>query len=521
MRDPIVTIALAGTSRQEHVTLSTGTPVDALLTELPEGEIERAFLLGAGARAIYRQAGKRAQQFDETPAPAVDERLPACSAGTALLLSRLLTGEHGELLPEALARMSQQGLRLPFHLLPVALDTTQKETRAALFPLLGARGRWLSQFRSSWQWVHHYLGINDESLPADAETIWQEGTTGQRVEILRRLRAFEPDKARAWLANVWKQEKAEVRCDLLAVLKIGLRSADEPFLEQALDDRAGSVRSVAADLLSNLPDAAFGERMRQRALSMVRIADGRITAEPPATFPTVWQRDGLSEKPSTRLSPRAWWLLQILTMIEPSFWEKQFGMSPAALLNALAEDEVWRFQVIEGWFRATRKFGTPTWLETLLSWWLEHYQEVTKQHQLSEYSYGEELLRLMPAAMAERVVLKLIEGQENNPALSWSDLLAGLPRPWSPEFTRVYLHFLRANCTMERMQNEHFNPYGNPWLTTLSSTALALPVSCLAEASRDWELTERGTWQVQYATRQLKEWLETIQMRQKIYEEMN
>src|SRR5262249_34685965 len=150
-----------------------------------------------------------------------------------------------------------------------ALNTTGKEMRAALFPLLGERGRWLSQFSDSWKWVNNYLVADEGGLPADAETIWQEGTPGQRVEILRRLRAVDPGKAREWLDDVWKQEKADVRGDFINALEIGLNADDEPFLEKALDDRASGVRETAALLLARLPASAFSERMRQRGQSLL------------------------------------------------------------------------------------------------------------------------------------------------------------------------------------------------------------------------------------------------------------
>src|SRR5487761_506882 len=90
LRDPIVAIALAGTSRQEQVNFATDTPVDALLAELPESEVERTFLLSAGAWAIYRQAGTQARQSTETCTTAGAEILRECSPEAALQVSRLL-----------------------------------------------------------------------------------------------------------------------------------------------------------------------------------------------------------------------------------------------------------------------------------------------------------------------------------------------------------------------------------------------------------------------------------------------
>ena len=512
-------IALAGTSRQEHITFTTGTPVDALLAKLPEGEAERTFLLEAGAWAVYRQAGARAQQAGEVPAPAIAETLRECSAGAALLISRLLAGEQDALLPEALAHLRQQGLRLPFRLLPLALNTTNKETRTALFPLLGERGHWLSQFNQSWKWVNNYLASEQVGLPTDAESIWQEGTLGQRVEILRRQRAIDPGKAREWLAAVWKQEKAEARADLLDTLEVGLQTDDEPFLEKALDDRAGGVRSTAANLLSLLPGSAFSERMRQRGQILLQMINGRVRIELPAELEQAWQRDGIAENPPRNLSKRGWWLIQTLAAIEPTFWETRLGATPARLLDLLPSDDVWRLQVIEGWSKAARKFQAVSWLEPLWFWWDEHYKEAVEQWQLTEYSYSEQLMQHMPGEMAERIMLNLIKRPDADQT-AWS-LLSKISTPWSSAFAQTYLRYFRENCTREKIEQENFNSYVNPWLVNASVAAQALPISCLAEAAQAWDLPEDGKWQVQYAIQRIEAFREIIHTRQKIYEEIN
>jgi Family of unknown function (DUF5691) len=517
LRDPIIAIALAGTSRQERVNLTTGTPVDTLLNQLSEGEVERAFLLGAGAWAVYRQAGTQTQHIDQANTPAADETLRECSPEMALLLSQFLSGTNDELLPEALEHLRLNQLRLPFRLLPQVLSVTNKETRATLAPLLGERGRWLSQFNASWQWVQNYLVSETDGLPGNAEEIWQEGTSGARVEILRRLCTVDGDKARQWLEAVWKQEKAETRNDLLNVLEINLRAADEPFLEKALDDRATSVRATAAILLARLPASAFCERMRQRARQMLSMVDGHIVVEPPTAFAGDWQRDGLVEKHPSHLSPRAWWLTQILAVLEPTFWETHLSAPPETLLNLFAPDDTWQTQVIEGWSKAARTFRTLNWLQPLWSWWYAHYQSVIEKQQLTEYSYREQLLQCMPGPQAERVLLSLIEQGEDGQSIRWSDLLSQLPRPWSVEFAQTYLRLFREQSTVEKLQVETFNAYSDPWLQHLSAVALALPVASFTEALRPWDFPEDANWHIQHARQKIQTFSTLVHMRQQIH----
>lgn len=517
---PIINIAMAGTSRQERARFTTGTPLDDVIAGLPEDEVERSFLLSAGAWAIYRQAGMLAQNA-EAHTPAAPETLRECSPEAALLLSRLLNGEQSALLPEALARMRQQSLRLPFHLLPLALNTTGKEARAAIFPLLGERGRWLSQFNYTWRWVSNYLVSDDSGLPADAETTWQEGSQGQRVEILRRLRAVDPGQARDWLEGVWKQEKAEARSEMIEALAIGLSADDEPFLENALEDRASGVRSTAASLLARLLNSALSERMRQRAQDFLQLVDGQIIVKVPTAFVQEWQRDGISEKPSGHISQRGWWLMQILSIVNPAFWESHLSASAADLLKLLPEDHEWKTQILEGWSKAAIHFQTQEWLVPLWSWWYEHYQDVSSKRSLSDYSYREQLLKLIPGPAAERLILDVIASKNGTLPDDWWQFLPELPKPWSVEFAQFYLQLMRERCTEEKLQADGFNPYADPLYREITDVALCLPRACFAEALEPWALPEENTsWQVQYVCGQMKTFTEIIHTRQKIDEEI-
>ncbi len=151
----IVTSALIGTARQQETDISTGTPVDRLTEQIADGEVERKLLLSAGAWAIYRQAGQVETSLPIIPAPAATETLPVCSEEMARQVEAMLKGEHADLLPDTLERLQRANLRLPHELLPTALNTQGAELRVAIFPVLGERGRWLSQFNPAWSWVTH------------------------------------------------------------------------------------------------------------------------------------------------------------------------------------------------------------------------------------------------------------------------------------------------------------------------------------------------------------------------------
>src|SRR5437660_1840340 len=279
----LVASAIVGTGQTGNNELVTDTPIDALAIQLPADNPERSLLLTAGALAVYRQAGYCAEPSPAIPQSAPAEVLASCSVKAALLLTNLLQGTHSGILPEALELLQKGHLRLPHDSLAQALayGTRNKQVRAALVPVIGERGRWLSQFNQEWKWVNQLLLETEKSLPANAETIWQEGTLEQRCMVLRNIREIEPARARDWLAETWKQEKAEIRAAFITTFEVNLSLEDEPFLEKALDDRSTNVQSIAISLLARIPGSALAQRMQLRADDILTYTKGKIIITTP------------------------------------------------------------------------------------------------------------------------------------------------------------------------------------------------------------------------------------------------
>lgn len=507
----ILSIALVGTAQRDRVTIDIGTAIDRLISELSDTEPERALLLGVGAWAIYWQAGRVTVHLAGMPEPAQAEQLAVCSPAVSRLLHRLFLREHCDMLPEALQRLQEAGFRLPYELLPLALDIQVRAVRAAVYPVLGERGLWLSRFNPAWAWVQNYLPVREDALPQDAEIIWQEGTLGQRCEILRRARAIDPAKARAWLEAAWRQEKAETRLELLGTLEIGLSADDEPFLERALDDRAPSVRAAAPALLSRVPTSAFAHRMLQRADGILTGTQGKLKIKLPTAFDKAWQRDGIAEKPPSSVGERAWWLIQVLTYVPLSHWEEQFQLTPAELIEAASADKSGN-SLLEAWSRATEFFSADSWSGPLWDWW-QQQQQKKRSASTTTADMREELLSRMTPHEAEHKVQQMMLASSLPGNEDWDDLLGVLPVPWSEEFGRSYLNALRRYLAAFNLGDKRYHTYDDPWFNSLESAAIRFPVPCLA-AFEDWTLpTEQ--WCEQW-----HEFTETLRTRQRFMEEL-
>ena len=519
--DTLVDVALAGTARQPNTQLGTGAPVDGLVDRLAEVSRERRLLLAAGTWAIYSAAGRRAGNAPDAPSASPPETQPVCSASAATLLGTLFGGDHGHLLFEALGRLQAAGRILPPELLPVALDQRVAERRAALLSVLGERGRWLARFNPAWAWVVEGW-LPGDALPPDAETIWQEGSAAQRIDVFRRLRAVDPARSREWLRAVWKQEKADFRVPLIGALEGGLSLEDEPDLEAALDDRSSTVREKAARLLAHLPQSSFAGRMRERADPMLSFAAGKLIVILPPACPKDWVRDGIVDKPPQGTGERAWWLGQMLSFVPPAHWVERFSASPPDLIAAVQGD--WATSVLQGWSQATLLHDDVIWMAALWDWWLHYSPEKTSKKGrkvaagLRNAVPAQELLAHLPAAEAERRALEVLADPTQADA-GLDDILNAVPAPWSQAFGDAYLQGFRRYIATQSFKN-----WQDPWLSSLAYASMALPPACFARALEPLHLPEASDTHtasvISYWSNLIETFTETLRIRQRLQEEI-
>lgn len=506
--DTIVTMAIVGTGQLGSKDVATETPIDTLATQIPVDDAERKLLLTAGAWSIYRQAGRQTKPAPEALRPAAQESLPACSPAATNLLESLLQKEHDEVLPEALQRLKQLGQRLPYELLPQALayGLQSKDIRAALIPVIGERGRWLSQLNPGWSWVAQFLG--GDTLPDDAETIWQEGTVGQRSAILHQLRAIDPAKAHDWLNEVWKQEKAEARNKFLATFKIGLSAADEEFLEKALDDRSEGVRTTAAELLARIPTSALAQRMLARADAILTYADGAFKMKEPKEIDKTWQRDGIPAAPKNS-KDKGWYQMQVLSLIPPTHWEERFATTPTTLIEA-AKAHKKKNDILLCWSYATVLHQAKSWALPLWQWLCEHRDRGSVREMYASEIHAT-LVSFIPQSEIERYLLQYPADSEQ-----WQTALSTMIGSWSQAFAEYYLQSLQNAVAALTGKLQAVNE----WSTTLTYAALMLPPACFKAAMEPLELPEGSGWQLHYWRHELDTFTELVRTRKRILEEI-
>lgn len=519
----LLQMALAGTSRvADAAALNEPTRPALLIQSLGLDDRQRQLLLRAGAEAVYRLSGQQSGISTETTEPAPAEQLPIASERLAGLL-QAVTGD-GPLYIEFLKRLQAAGRLLPPDILPAMLDTSDTQLRTVLRPVLGERGRWLSQFRDDWRWG---AGESSDQSGLGNRESWrqqfEEGALADRHTALAALRGIVPDEARQLLADVWKTEKAEVRTELLAALAAGLSAADEPFLESALDDRAASVRQAAADLLAGLPGSALAGRMLERAGAMFT---GTVTGllrkhlvlhcSPPEEIDKDWQRDGIPANPPAGFGKRAFWAARVLAAVPPTHWTEHFHADPPGLVAAIAKDD-FASAVVDGWTQATTQFAASgragNWPRCLADYWAA---ELSSRNDNALSAVVTQLANLFPhlsPELRESIVGEAFSGQPPRVSLVLARFLPLLARPWSDEFSSRFLG--EARRVVARQSDDVRTAC---WSGALELAAVALPEQLLAAAAENWQPCAADTWQARDAARSVERFIERTGARRRFVE---
>ena len=371
--------AILGTERVQVNLQSSGAAGELLRKISQRARSREAVLLDSAALlAAHRRAGALIEPADRAAIEVAGvENLPVVNAASTGHLVRLLADESGKrLLPEWLAAVSTAGRRVPELLLPELLDAVRQNRglRAAVEPVLGARGRWLAAQNPEWSFA---AGAPDADPAAD----WETSAAPVRLIAIERLRQTDPARARALVEAAWNTERAKERASFVAAFAAGLSMEDEPFLETVLDDRGKEVRRAAAELLVRLPSSRLVGRMIDRAQTLLDVrVTTRLLGAPkvslevklPHRLDAALQRDGIIEDPPGAVGKRAWWLHQIIAAAPPSIWSDRPELATldrpkriAALLEAAQAHEL-AGPILHGWATAALQQGDRGWAEALI-----------------------------------------------------------------------------------------------------------------------------------------------------------
>lgn len=381
--EAVRTQALLGTDRQPAPPAS---PVD--------GPVEAALLAAALVESTRRRVGTVPRRHGLDPSPAPEEPQPFASARAGQLLELLLAGQvggvaaRGCLLELWLRHCVDAGLVAPLRTIPQILDSAGDLDRDLVAQAIGERGRWLATQNPAWRRPDDQHGGDATTEPPDD---WVTLPARQRAEVIRALRP-SPE--------------------------------NESFLEDALGDRARSVRRAAAVELAELPCSQRAQRMRGRLAPLLR-PPGRLRSmavELP-DLPTEDELTDATEDPPVRGSVREWWLNQLIAGAPLDVWPAP----PDVVVTSLAKEGTRATALAT----AVRRQRDRAWAGVLLESGL----------------LAPELFALADATVAEAVLSRAVEGTAMVTAVR------AVPGPWSTATSRAVVAALsrRDPATLRRL----------------------------------------------------------------------
>ncbi|MCI0708553.1 MAG: DUF5691 domain-containing protein, partial [Chloroflexi bacterium] len=430
----LIAIAAVGTEQTNRALPESSPAVQALINKLGESFPERKLLAIVAANQLRKQAGWLPISLEKQPSEQAEpDAAQICSTNAIRHLRLMLEGHYEEMLPEWLRQVEEQAQRVPPEIIPALLEYGRKvrTLRTLILSVVGERGKWLARVIESrdWQWFE----------PHDIEKRWKRGSFDTRVELIELLREARPDEARAMVADVWDEEKPQMKVSLLKALRSHMSAADDALFEKALDDESDLVREKAAEIGASNLESSLHQRLRTLADPLLAWEGERLQVNLPDRYDQAMKRDGIKEQNRLRFEKdEHYWLHQILEHIPPQYWCEKWGISAEELLENTLKEPV---NIWDVWASTLLHFPNPDFANLLLEFgfssmgWL--HQTIVTTHATDD--------------AIERLVLEMLRGDHEMVTLN--RMLGCIRRTWSAELSELYLDLLAQLCEYEEFRN--------------------------------------------------------------------
>ncbi len=361
----LINTALLGTGRQALPELQASEALyDALLHIRQDTENDREeVLLKSGALLMnFRQAGMMPLELPEATITAcLPESKPYCHPDAVSSLTQVLTLGSIALTRLWMEHCANAGCIVPPRLLPILLEEAKgnRKLREPLMACYGNRGQWLAQLNPDWQAL---LTTDTIDIAADA---WTTGTLSQRSEVLTKMRETNREEGLRMLIEIWKQENAATKAELMDCLRTGLSAADIAWLQEATTEKSLKVKEKAWKLLRRLPQSDIVQTYWQLIKTAIQAVDGQlITSDITLPLPAEVYQSGIDKLPPSamNMTDETYQLQQLVAHVPCSFftayleqdlatclqWLTAAGFEESLLTAAIRfEEEAWIIAILE------------------------------------------------------------------------------------------------------------------------------------------------------------------------------
>ncbi len=425
----IIHTALLGTDRKalkkEELPLGLEDVYDSISQNKDK---EEQYLQLASVALNYRKCGNVPFRKTVDVIIAEEETKPYCSAFAQKMINEILSDEVYSLLALWLQECSAKNEIVQPHIIPVLfyLAKKQKHLQKAILTVSGKRGEWLLPLNEEW----------DFSLIKEDETTWQTGTLEERKIYLQKGRQHDAAKGRELIQEVWTQENANSKAELLKTLSVGLGEEDTEWLESLLTDKSSKVKDEAMKLLKRLPDSSLVQKYWNIVKRSVHIKKekgllgiGTKTTLDIQLVPDIEEsifKSGIEKISSQKKeSDENFILHQLISSVPPSFFEPHFALTKEAILDLFLQSKKGK-PLFSAFGLAAARFKDLDWTKAIIA--------------KADHQFYPEALELLPDAEKDAYALRFI-GDNNAADIIISHLQTHSQQPWSVALTKeVFRH---------------------------------------------------------------------------------
>lgn len=367
--------ALLGTAKMPlHLELLP-EPIQKTLIKTNTKDTEEIFLKASAMTLLYEKAGVRHekvalpnQAFTET------ETLAYCSKNIHAIWQGFLNeAKPNEYLVAYLIQLcTQKQWVIRDNLIVPLLNKFFPRFKVKLYPILGKRGLWLTQFNPNWQ---------DTIL---TDNVWTEGKPSARKLYFSKLRKEKPQEALALLQASWSSETGRDRKDFLMEFFHNLSSHDLDFLENILVElrQIKNPKTIIIEtirIVNRLKLGIYGSDETNQIAQYIAEVLPKYTEPNLITKPVnsaFWEETQLRDiigieslSPYKRVSDELYWLSEILTFLHPQYIIDYFGHDMQTLTQKLGAtpEGATPEGLLLNVFAQNMKLATPEQIYTFLS----------------------------------------------------------------------------------------------------------------------------------------------------------
>ena len=264
-----------------------------------------------------------------------------------------------------------------------------------------------------------------------------------------------------FLFDTWTQENATDRFDFLFALSHRLTADDIAFLEKVRQDKSKKVSELALQQLIKLPESRISREIGQRCSLLLTVKEGGIFGMGQKTISVNAEIDLLPlveelglEKESLHktFSDQEYQAFQLISLINPGFWEKQLSLTSEKILKQFITNKGLK-KYIPAFAQAILLHKNNTWAAT----WLQNMPgSGTEYEQLQNDIY-----QIFPIAPQE-TISELIESQQIENFIASANLieiLCNLNFPWSMKFSKTILQLLYRHYANRGVYHYEMNKF--------------------------------------------------------------